>query len=603
MADEDVIVSAGEEHGDDEAVKIDEKPVKKSLRDRILGLKHATTTRHGLVGHYDYKALCMPRLPCVPMTVEKVGLFFGLDDHLPLLVAILMGFQHALAMVGGVITVPRILGGAGEGHLNLEPDQAAYLVSSSLIICGLMSVIQIVRIRLVKGYYVGTGIISMSGTSFTFLPIAEAAIREMYQTGFCKTDEPCPDAYGRWLGTIMVGALLEVGLSFLRPSFLMKIFPPIVTGVTVFLIGASLIGVGLAYWAGGAGPCYTAPSIEFFAECPNMAANRHYPWGDAHWIGLGFFVFSIIIVVEIFGSPFMRNIQVMLGLGAGIILAAALGYLQQDLIDAAPWVTFVWVETFRLGFYAPALLPVLIGYAVSTIETVGDVTASCVASRLETVGPEFESRIQGGLLADGLNSIGAGLMTGNPTTTFSENNGVIAMTRTANRSAGLWACAWLVFFGVFGKIGGVFIAIPDAVLGGMTTFLFANVAVSGLKILADIQWNRRDRFIAAASLSIGLGVVIVPTAFTFFMPSSDNEAVQALIDGVIIILSTGYCIGALIASLLNAILPHEPDAPTATEALAAQEERRNPKVVDTQSSPLDADSGDAAVSEPTSDMI
>eukprot|EP00172_Hildenbrandia_rubra_P001600 Plantae.Rhodophyta-Hildenbrandia_rubra.ctg21673.p1 GENE.Plantae.Rhodophyta-Hildenbrandia_rubra.ctg21673~~Plantae.Rhodophyta-Hildenbrandia_rubra.ctg21673.p1 ORF type:complete len:602 (-),score=56.37 Plantae.Rhodophyta-Hildenbrandia_rubra.ctg21673:1707-3512(-) len=546
-----------------------------TIKERFTRTKTALTTKSGLVGEYDYGTLCLPRIPCLPPSrrAANAGIFFGLDDCLPVAIGMLMGFQHMLAMIGGIITVPRILAGAGSGHLNLEPDVQAYLISSALIVSGLMSLIQIIRFRLIKGYYVGTGLLSMSGTSFTFLPIAEAIFRSLQDDGFCPADEPCPDAYGRWLGTILVGCFLEIFLSFLRPRMIKKLFPPLVTGTTVFLIGASLVGVGLKYWAGGSGPCIDA-ATEFFAECPNISAERSYPWGDAHWIGLGFFVFSIILLVEIFGSPFMRNTQIMIGLIAGIILSAALGYLQKDLIDAAPWITFIWVRTFKLGFYAPGLIPVLLGFAVSSIETVGDITATCEVSRVETEGPKFESRIQGGLLADGINSFIAALMTSNPTTTFSQNNGVIAMTRTANRVAGIWAAGWLILFGIVGKIGGVFVAIPDSVLGGMTTFLFANVAVSGIRILAGLRWTRRDRFILAFAISLGLGVVIVPNAFDTFIPTSDNETLQSLRQGVIIVLSTGYSIAALIAMVLNLVLPHEEEALSSDQLRAEQQARK-----------------------------
>mmetsp|Transcript_3019 Transcript_3019/g.9250 ORF Transcript_3019/g.9250 Transcript_3019/m.9250 type:complete len:588 (+) Transcript_3019:50-1813(+) len=542
-------------------------------------VKHKLTTKNGLIGDYDYKDLCMPRIPFTKMS-QSPSVFFGLHDSLPLLVGILMGFQHALAMVGGVITVPRILAGAGPNHLQLDPETAAYLVSSSLIISGLMSFVQILRFRLVKGYYIGTGLISLSGTSFTFLPIAEAAIQSMRDDGFCPTEGPCPQAYGRWLGTVAVGALLEIGLSFVPNKALRRVFPPVVTGTTVFLIGASLVGTGISYWAGGAGPCKEA-ALPFFERCPNVAAEKSFPWGDAHWIGLGFFVLAIIILVEIFGSPFLRNTQIMVGLIAGIILSAALNFLNQEAIDSAPWITFLWVRTFGISFYVPALIPVLIGYAVSTVETVGDITASCEASRVETVGPMFESRVQGGLLADGVNSVISALMTGNPTTTFSQNNAVIAMTRTANRYAGIWAAIWLLLFGIVGKIGGIFIAIPDAVLGGMTTFLFANVTVSGIRILSGLKWERRDRFILAVALAVGLGVVIVPETFRSFIPDSESEVVRAFTNGVEIMLSTGYCIGAIIASLLNFVVPHENEALNADKLVGKDySEAKNAEISD-----------------------
>lgn len=484
-----------------------------------------------------------------------------------------MGFQHALAMVGGIITVPRVLGGAGDNNFNLEPDVQAYLISTALVVSGLMSIVQIVRIRLVKGYWIGTGLISMSGISFTFLPIAQATVISLQDAGICVPEQPCPDGYGRWLGTVMVGALVEIAISFVPHRVLRKVFPPIVTGTTVFLIGASLVGVGLKYWAGGAGPCFDAKTVEslnavvpdyltFFRDCPNIAGpgDRHYPWGSAEWIGLGFFVFVIIILVEIFGSPFLRNTQVMIGLISGIILSAALGYLDQNVIDQAPTFTFPLVERFKLGFYGPALIPVIIGYIVTAVEAIGDITATAEVSKVETEGEVFETRIQGGLLADGLNSLAAALLTSSPTTTFSQNNGVIAMTSTANKWAGLCAAFWLILMGIIGKIGGVFVALPNAALGGMTTFLFASIAVSGMRILSALRWDRRERFILTASLSLGLGVVIVPRAFSFFIPQSDNEVVDFLRRGVVIVLESGFSIGAFVAGILHFILPEEPPA-------------------------------------------
>lgn len=499
-----------------------------------------------------------------------------------------MGFQHALAMVVGIITVPRILAGGGPSNLNLPPDVQAYLISSALTISGLMSIIQIVRIKLFRGYWIGTGLVSMSGISFTFLPIAQAMFSALRESGFCPSDnQPCPDAYGLWLGTVMVGSLLEIGLSFIPPRLLRKIFPPIVTGTTVFLIGSSLVGVGLSYWAGGAGPCRifrqvqdlsgeSPESLSFFRDCPNITGpgNRHYPWGDARWIGLGLFVFTIIIIVEIFGSPFLRNTQVMIGFLAGITLSASLGYFDADLIRQAPAITFPLVKRFKLGFYAPVLVPVLIGHAVSTVETIGDITATCEVSRLPTDGPEFGSRVQGGLLADGVNSLIAALLTSSPTTTFSQNNGVIAMTRTANRSAGLWASAWLILFGVIGKLGGVFVALPDAALGGITTFLFASVAVSGARILAGLTWDRRDRFILSISLSLGLGVIIVPDAFKFFIPiSTTSDTLKLLREGALIVLTTGYTVGAILSVVLNAVIPYEPEALSAEEYIVRKKEQ------------------------------
>jgi uric acid-xanthine permease len=161
-------------------------------------------------------------------------------------------------------------------------------------------------------------------------------------------------------------------------------------------------------------------------------------------------------------------------------------------------------------------------FIITASEAVGDMTATCDVSQLEVQGTTFDSRIQGGLLADGLNSILAALMTVTPMTTFAQNNGVIALTRCANRKAGyfcwfvlleviclveLWLTETHSFFllvaGIFAKFAAAIVAIPAAVLGGMTTFLFASVAVSGLAIVTKVPMNRRNRFILTAALALG----------------------------------------------------------------------------------------------------
>jgi len=228
--------------------------------------------------------------------------------------------------------------------------------------------VEIKRFRLGRSRYtIGSGLISLSGPSFTFLPIAEAAIAAAYADGTCPPAgadgllAPCPDAFGRYLGTVAVGSVLEVALSFLPPRAIQRLFPPLVSGVTVFLIGAALIGAGMSYWAGGAGPCMAyrlaggeaGGGLPAFAECPSVfAAATTHPWGDAAWLGLGGVVFGALLVLEVVGSPFLRSAQILLALGVGFGVAAATGHVGAESIADAPVVTFLWARTFKLGFYA-----------------------------------------------------------------------------------------------------------------------------------------------------------------------------------------------------------------------------------------------------------
>lgn len=337
-------------------------------------LRRQFTTREGLLGDYDYAFLFTPNIPYLKRA-KRPAPFFGLNDNLPIILALVLGFQHALAMLAGVITPPIIL--SGQGGANLDAPTAQYLVSTSLIVCGLLSAIQITRFHIYRTpYYIGTGLISVVGTSFATIPVATGALTQMYSTGYCPTDPAgnklaCPRGYGAILGTGAVCALLEIGASFTKPSWLKKIFPPIVTGPTVALIGINLIRSGFQNWAGGAGACATRPSSGPFQLCPSNAAPRALPWGSAQFIGLGFLVFVTIILSERFGSPMMKSCAVVVGLLMGCIVAAACGYFSRAGIDGAPAISFVWVRTFPLSVYGPLVLPFLAVYVVLMMEAIG----------------------------------------------------------------------------------------------------------------------------------------------------------------------------------------------------------------------------------------
>ncbi|KAJ7758333.1 permease family-domain-containing protein, partial [Mycena metata] len=208
------------------------------------------------------------------------------------------------------------------------------------------------------------------------------------------------------------------------------------------------------------------------------------------------------------------------------------------------------------------------------IEAIGDITASDEVSRVDVRGLEFDSRVQGGVLSDALSDALGGffsaLFTVTPLLIFAQvtnfwnllllNNGVIAITRCANRAAGRWCCVFLILFGILGKISGALLAIPNSVLGGVTTFLFASVAVSGLRVLSFAQYTRRDRFVLAAALSFGIGDPLVPQLFThlFDRVKNPNSALQGFFDSITIVLSTPFLAAGIVGVILNIILPREP---------------------------------------------
>ena len=511
------------------------------------------------------------------------------DEPIPIFLALIMGLQHAFAMVGGLITPPLVIFRFTVCGFGAPcPDLEQYAISAALITSGICSILNITKIGIPYSerifpnkLYIGSGVLSVMGTSFTFLPVFEIAINQMKADGMDGRE-----AFGAMLGTSMICCFLEIGFSLLPIRYIKAIFPPIVTAITVILIGIALTGTGMKYLGGGvvcaemiwkdhdqvtdaqAKGAFFPPPTQ---TCTNGDVQLGY--GSAEFIGLGFSVMVALVVIEIFGSVFMKNCNVIIALLFGYFIAGVSNYegdsyVLTDNIKNAPVITFLWVETFPLGFYGPAVVPLLIAYLVTTVETVGDLTAVYEVSDLDVNSEKYTESIQGGLLMDALGSILSGLFTSLPNTTFSQNNGVIALTKCASRRAGYAAAFWLILMGVFSKIAGVITSIPDCVLGGMTIFLFANVLASGIALTGSIDMHsRRNKFIMALSLAIGVGVTVYPWAFqdlrasaytaNFWRCDDCSETLKGVRNGVSIFLSTGYCVGTVFAMILNAILPSD----------------------------------------------
>mmetsp|Transcript_34845 Transcript_34845/g.98797 ORF Transcript_34845/g.98797 Transcript_34845/m.98797 type:complete len:671 (-) Transcript_34845:52-2064(-) len=511
-----------------------------------------------ILGDYDYAYVCTPVLnPWSPQAPRDVP-FYGPNDKLPLLLALLMGFQHSLAMVGGIITPPLLVGSMDQSEGKVYQKA---MVSSALIVSGFASLLQVIRVKLPlpkgRAFFIGSGLLSVMGTSFTFLPIAQGAVKA--QTNDPNDPVDFPTAYGSLLGVFALGSCVEFGASFVPTRILRAIFPPYITGVTVFLIGASLIGTGVRQWGGG----------EYCAQNPGEGCidvgDSHLTYGHPVYFGLGFLVVTITMFLELWGSPFLRSCQVAMGLLLGYLVAACTtdptgaSYVDLQEIKEAPVITFLWTTTFPIGFYAPALLPCLIGFMVSAVESLGDLTASGEASGLDPNSPEQAQAIQGGLRADGVAILFSALAFGMPQTTFSQNSGVIVMTRVASRLAGGACGLMLILYGVFGQVGAFFTSIPMPVLGGMTTFLTANIALSGMRVITSYPTTRRVRFLVASALAFGLGVTIFPawTANLLDCEPIESSFLQGICLGAELTYSTGYALGCLVALVLHAILPRD----------------------------------------------
>jgi NCS2 family nucleobase:cation symporter-2 len=386
-------------------------------------------------------------------------------------------------MVGGLVTPPLLLAGPAGANLGTEAQQ--YLVSACLIWCAFGTAVQVSRMRLGKTkYFIGTGLISVTGTSFAFTNVALSYLAQSYANGTCpmsadgKTKLPCPDEFGAILGTATLTGVFAIALAFVPPRTIRKLFPPLITGTMLVFIGAALVKSGVTNWAGGSGSCATDHTLKCSGPNPQY-------WGSGAYLGLGFSCFAVIVLLyvnvtassprrfitalsvsdvltstfsEIFGSAFMKSASVFIGLITGLVIAAATGYFNGSVISSAPAGTFLWLKTWPLHIRGQLVLPMIAAWAVIVAETIGNVTASADVSRMEISGETFMQRVQGGMLADSISATLAGLATVPPLTTFSQNSGVIALTRNASRSSGYMCAVILFLMGIIGKFGAIFVA-------------------------------------------------------------------------------------------------------------------------------------------------
>ena len=409
---------------------------------------------------------------------DSSDLIYGLNDKPPVIDAIFAALQHLLAIFVGIITPTLIIGGV----LGLG-SEVPYLISMALIVSGVATFIQVKRIG-----PIGSGLLSIQGTSFAFLgSILAAGFMVKSQGG--GTKEILATIYG----LCFFGAFIEMFLSrFLH--HLKKVISPIVTGVVVTTIGLSLIKVGITDMAGGQWLLDNKP--EFFGNMENL--------------GLGFLVLVIIVIFNRSKNQFLRMSSIVIGLAIGYIVAIFMGKVDLSGLKDLPLISIPIPFKYGIKFNLTAFVPIALIYLITTIESIGDLTATSMVSKEPIEGDVYIKRIEGGVLGDGVNSALAAIFNTFPNTTFSQNNGVIQLTGVASRYVGMYIAGLLVILGLFPIIGGVFQQMPKPVLGGATIVMFATVAAAGIKIISSQKIDRRAMMIMALSFGLGLGVMMVP---------------------------------------------------------------------------------------------
>ncbi|MDX2240873.1 MAG: nucleobase:cation symporter-2 family protein [Leptolyngbyaceae cyanobacterium bins.302] len=444
-------------------------------------------------------------------------LIYGLHDKPPVVESIFVAFQHVLAAFVGIITPPLMICTS----LGLDPTNTSYIISMSLFASGLCTFIQCRKIG-----PVGSGLLSLQGTSFAFLgPILGVGTFAL-QEG--RTPE---QALALIFGVCFFGAAVEIVLSrFLH--LMSRIITPVVSGTVVMIIGLGLIKTGIISLAGG------------------VAAQKNGTFGSPQNLFLGLGVLLIVVFLTISKNRFLRMGAIAIGLIVGYIAAAMMGMVNLSVLSKLPIISPPIPFRYGLSFDVGAFLPFILLYVLTAIETVGDLTATSAVSGEPASGALYMRRIKGGVLGDGINSAIAALLNTFPNTTFSQNNGVIQMTGVGSRYIGFYVAGIFAILGLLPIVGGVFQAIPQPVLGGATTVMFGSIAVAGLSIVSSQPLNRRSMIIVAVSLSMGLGVVYSPEIFDGKLPIIQN------------LFGSSISTGGLTAILLSWLLPGGDEAVT-----------------------------------------
>ncbi|OBW93068.1 nucleobase:cation symporter-2 family protein [Gallibacterium anatis] len=425
-------------------------------------------------------------------------LLFNVEDKPPFGLGLLLAAQHLLAALGGIIAVPLVIGNV----LQLPTADTIVLVNAALLISGVVTIIQCLGVG-----PIGIRLPSVMGTSFTFVAAALAI-------GFSE------DGVAGILGASLVGSLVMIIGSFFMPS-IRKLFPPVVTGTVVTMIGLSLIPVAVDWFAGGqrGEPQYATPE--------NLT--------------MALFVLALVVILVQWGKGIFSAAAIVIGMLAGYCVALALGWVNFDGVKQAQVFALPQPLHFGLSFPISGIIGMSIAYLVTIVESSGNFLALGNATKTEITG----DHLRRGVLCDGVGSALAAIMSTTPFSSFSQNIGVISLTGVASRYVVAMTGGLLVLAGLFPVFGALIVSIPLPVLGGAGLMMFTMIIAAGIQMLDKVERTKRNGLIIAISIGCGLAVTTRPEILDK-LPAFFKE-----------IFGSGITVGSLLALILNLILPEE----------------------------------------------
>jgi len=426
------------------------------------------------------------------------------NENLEFSKSIPLGIQHVLAMFAGNITVPIIVAGV----FGQTPEQKIFLIQMALFVAGVATLIQTIGIG-----KIGSKLPIIQGTSFGFIPV----MLPFKAFGL-----------GAVFGAALIGGIFQIFLGYvLKP--IRHMFPPLVTGIVVLMIGVSLLGVGFQYAGGGAWLLNNKPEV--------FANGSH--------LFLAFTVLIVTVVVHQYSKGFLGAASILIGMVVGYLVAIPMGMIQFGKIASASWFSLPMPLQYGLDFVPGAIILMLFMAVVTTIETIGDISATTMGGDNREATDE---ELSGGILADGLGTVFASLFNAMPNTSYSQNAGLVAFTGVISRHVGTIAGVILILLGLFPKLGGVIAAMPESILGGAAIVMFGLITAAGIKLIAQSEMTKRNLLILGLSLSFGIGMYLKPE-FASHVPDLGIK--------LSLLLTTGLIPAGILAFVLNAILPKE----------------------------------------------
>ncbi|MDR5865450.1 uracil-xanthine permease family protein [Halomonas koreensis] len=433
---------------------------------------------------------------------------FDFHGKPPLAKALPISLQHVLAMIAGVITPPIIIAGV----VGATPQEKLLLIQIAVLASGICTLFHLYGV-----WKFGARLPAIFGVGFAYVPTLIAVGGQFGIEGI--------------LGAQLIGGITMMVVGYFI-QYIRHLFPPVVAGTVVLVIGLSLYDIAIRYIAGSGN-----------VNAPNFGELQNW--------GVGLVTLVTVLLASQFGRGVVKLSAIIVGILVGYLIALPLGMVDFSSVASAQWIAVPRVMPFEMEFHSAAIVSMVVICVINSVQTIGDLSATSVAG----MNRELKTKeLTGGLLGNGLTTAASSFFGALPTSTFSQNVGIVAMTKVISRYVLAIAGIFMLLAGLSPKFGAIMTTIPYPVLGGATITVFGMITMTGIQLLTKDEMSARNMTIVGLALALSLGISAVPSAIAQF-----PETLQNVIGGAPIV------VAAITAFVLNLVLPRKSLADEARE--------------------------------------